>query len=222
MIYLSYGDIETAQKRVAESLALGPEEPFPLSAQALLLATTGRKDDGVAISRAALAMELEDRWGSHSVFLRLVRDDALESGNYNEALAWFRKYEPQLFASPPQLDANNLNKAPNLALLLRAAGATQEADALLKETIAAWDDLYTLGSANYPLGIAIVDALALLGQEEAAVSKLRELYEDGWRVSWQFNTLQNPNHEALRDNEDYLAILGDVEADLQKQVDAAL
>lgn len=222
VIYLSYGDLRMAQKRVAESLALGPKEPFPLSAQALLFATTGRKDEGVAISRAALAMELEDRWGSHFVFLRLVRDAALESGNYDEALAWFRKYEPQLFASPPQLDANNLNKAPNLALLLRAAGATQEADALLKETVAAWDDLYTLGSANYPLGIAIVDALALLGQEEAAVSKLRELYEDGWRVSWQFNTMQNPNHEALRDNEDYLAILSDVEADLQKQVDAAV
>jgi TolB-like protein/Flp pilus assembly protein TadD len=222
VIYLSYDDFEMARERVADSLALGPEEPYPLCAKALLLATSGEKDEAVAIARAALAKDLEDRWGSHYTFLRLVRDEALESGNYDEALAWYRKYEPGLFESPPQLDAENLRRAPGLALLLRAAGATQEADGLLHATVAAWEELYTLGSANYPLGIAIVDALALLDQEEAAVSKLRDLYNDGWRMLWRFDTTQNPDHDGLRDNADYQAILRDVETDLQRQVKESL
>ncbi len=216
-VYASYGDLETAQQRVDEGLAIGPDEPYPLSSQALLLAIKGEKKRSIAVARSALAKGLEDRWGSHAIFLRLVRDDAMDSGEYDEAITWYRKYEPELFASPPEITANNIRKAPDLALLLRQTGNEKQADILLHATIDTYDREYTLGSANFPLGIAIVDALALLGRDDEAIAKLRELFNDGWRMIWQFDTMLNRNHDSLRDNDAYKAILEDIRADLRAQ-----
>ena len=216
-VYASYGDLETAQQRVDEGLAIGPDEPYPLSSKALLLAIKGEKKRSIAVARSALAKGLEDRWGSHAIFLRLVRDDAMDSGEYDEAITWYRKYEPELFASPPDITANNIRKAPDLALLLRQTGSEKQADTLLHVTINTYNREYTLGSANFPLGIAIVDALALLGRDDEAIAKLRELFNDGWRTIWQFDTMLNRNHDSLRDNDAYKAILEDIRADLRAQ-----
>ena len=162
-------------------------------------------------------MDLEDRWGSHAIFLRLVRDDALRSGAYDEALAWYRKYEPALFASPPKIDANNMVKAPDLALLLRAAGMEEQATALLRATVEVYTAQYTLGSANYPLGIAVVDALALLGRDDEALARFRELVDDGWRMSWRFRTQLNRNLDSIRDNPAFQSITAEVAADIERQ-----
>ena len=143
-VYASYGDLETAQQRVDEALAIGPEEPYPLSSQALLLAIKGEKRRSIAVARSALAKGLEDRWGSQAIFLRLVRDDAMDSGEYDEAITWYRKYEPELFTSPLEITENNIRKAPDLALLLRETGSEKQADELLQATIDAYDREYTL------------------------------------------------------------------------------
>jgi len=76
-----------------------------------------------------------------------------------------------------------------------------------------------LGSANFPLGIAVVDALALSGQQNEAVLRLRGLVEDGWRVLWHFNTNLNPSHDSLRELPAYQAILKSIEDDLKRQVE---
>ena len=217
MLYGAYGDFDTAWRRVEEALALGPEEPYPLAAEALTLFETGELAKATAVSRTALAMDLEDRWGSHAIFLRLVRDDALRSGAYDEALTWYRKYEPALFASPPRIDANNMVKAPDLALLLRAAGLEEQATELLRATVEAYTAQYTLGSANYPLGIAVVDALVLLGRDDEAITRFRELVDDGWRMSWRFRTQLNRNLDSIRDNPDFQSIVGEVAADIERQ-----
>jgi TolB-like protein/Tfp pilus assembly protein PilF len=219
VIYASFGDYESARRHADLALEMGPAEPYPLSSKALLLAMTGDTEKAVATARGALARDLEDRWGSHFLFLRLVRNAALDAGEYDEALALFQKYEPGLFESPPQITAGNVRKAVDLASLLQQVGQDQQATALLHAAIAAYEQQYTLGSANYPLGIAVVDALALLGREEEAVTRLRELAEDGWRVLWHFNTNLNPSHDSLRELPGYQDVLTFIEEDLQRQVD---
>jgi TolB-like protein/tetratricopeptide (TPR) repeat protein len=219
VIYASFGDYESARRHADLALEMGPTEPYPLSSKALLLAMTGDTEKAVATARGALARDLEDRWGSHFLFLRLVRNAALDAGEYDEALALFQKYEPGLFESPPQITAGNVRKAVDLASLLQQVGQDQQATTLLDAAITAYEQQYTLGSANYPLGIAVVDALALLGREEEAVTRLRELAEDGWRVLWHFNTNLNPSHDSLRELPAYQDVLTFIEEDLQRQVD---
>ena len=62
-----------------------------------------------------------------------------------------------------------------------------------------------------------MDALSLLGNEDDAISVLQELVDDGWRMSWQWDTALNRNHDALRDSEQYQAIVSWIEADLAAQ-----
>ncbi len=88
---------------------------------------------------------------------------------------------------------------------------------MLETVVETFDDEYALGSANYPLGISKVEALALLGRRDQALSELRRLFEDGWRMSWQFYAQRTHHLDAVRDSDDFKSIVADIEADLRKQ-----
>jgi len=216
-IYVSAGDLEAAERRLLDALELGPEEPYPLSAQAYFLLHTGERDRAIDIARASLTKDLDDRWGSDMVFLRLVADDALTTGRYEEALAWFEKKVPELLGELPRVDSTNIQKAVDLGHLLLLSGSEGQARHLLETVVETFDAEYTLGSANYPLGISNVEALTLLGRHEEALSELRRLVDDGWRVSWQFHALLTHHLDAIRDRSEFKSIVADIEADLQRQ-----
>ncbi|MDH3982973.1 MAG: tetratricopeptide repeat protein [Gammaproteobacteria bacterium] len=216
-IYVSAGNMEMAERRLIDALELGPEEPYPLSAKAYFLLHTGERDKAIDIAKASLAMGLDDRWGSDMVFLRLVANDALATGRYEEALAWFEQKVPELVGELPQVNSTNILKAVDLGHLLLATGSEGRARHLLETVVATFDAEYTLGSANFPLGISKVEALALLGRHDEALSELRRLVDDGWRVNWQFHGLMTHHLDAIRDRTEFKSIMADIETDLQKQ-----
>ena len=88
---------------------------------------------------------------------------------------------------------------------------------LLETVVATFDAEYTLGSANFPLGISKVEALALMGRHDEALSELRRLVDDGWRMNWQFHGLLTHHLDAIRDRDEFKEIVADIEADLQRQ-----
>jgi tetratricopeptide (TPR) repeat protein len=209
--------MEMAERRLIDALELGPEEPYPLSAKAYFLIHAGERDKAVDIARASLTKGLDDRWGSDAVFLRLIADDALTTGRYEEALAWFEKKVPELLGELPKVDSTNIQKAVDLGHLLLVSGSEAQARHLLETVIVTFDAEYTLGSANYPLGISKVEALALLGRRDEASLELRRLVDDGWRLSWRFHGLLTHHLDAIRDRTEFKSIVADIEADLQRQ-----
>jgi TolB-like protein/Tfp pilus assembly protein PilF len=219
-VYLTLEQTEMAMKRLQEALALGPDEPYPLSAHAIYLYHTGDHDRALAIARSALTRQLEDRWGSESVFLQLLQIEAIESGVYEEALAWFRQRLPEVLGDEPDLNAGNILKAADFAHLLLLSGETRQARVLLNAIVRRYDEIYTRGAANYPLGIAKVEALALLGQREEAISALQELVDDGWRMIWRWNTEFNPNLASLQGDLRYQAIVNGIKSDIDAQLAA--
>ena len=216
-VYVSAGNMEIAERRLMNALELGPEEPYPLAASAYFLLHTGEREKAIDIARASLAKGLDDRWGSDMVFLRLVADDALTTGRYKEALAWFEKKVPELLGELPEVNSTNIQKAVDLGHLLLVSGSEARARHLLETVVDTFDADYTRGSANYPLGISNVEALALLGREDEALSELRRLVDDGWRLSWQFHTLLTHHLDAIRDSSEFRSIIADIEADLLRQ-----
>lgn len=220
LIYGSLGHLEQARAKVDEALALGPTEALPLAVNAYFLSVSGEREKAVAAARAALAMGVEDRWNSHMYLLRVMRDEALVSGNLDEALAWYRRLTPELFEAQPQVRADNIVKAADLGLLLQRAGQSEQAQAMLENVVSFYDDNYARGAANYPLGIAKVDALALLGRNDEALAALRQLIDDGWRLLWRWSTVFNPNHASLHGDPDYESMLVEIEQDLARQVEA--
>ena len=220
LIYMSIGDVDMARQRSDEALELGPEEPGPLSARAYLLTVTGEREAAVRLARTALAKQLDDRWRSEFIFLRVMRDEALESGDFAEAFAWYRQYAPELFTDPPTVDVNEVQKAVDLAHLLQRSGDTERAEVLLEAAIETYDQRYAKGAANYPLGVAKAEALALLDRPDQALAELRRNVDDGWRVMWRWDTQFNRNFDSLREHPEFQALVGKIEADLAAQVAA--
>jgi len=216
-VYVSAGNMEMAERRLIDALDLGPEEPYPLSAKAYFLLHNGEREKAIDTARASLTKGLDDRWGSDTVFLRLVADDALTTGRFEDALAWFGQKVPELVGELPQVNATNIQKAVDLGHLLLASGSEARARHLLETVVETFDAEYTLGSANYPLGISKVEALALLGRHDEALSELRRLVDDGWRVSWRFHGLLTHHLDAIRDRSEFKSIMADIEADLERQ-----
>jgi TolB-like protein/Tfp pilus assembly protein PilF len=218
IIYGSIGNMTMAQERLDEALTLGPREPYPLAVQAYLFTLQGDRDKAVSVARTALANKVEDRWRSHELLLRVLRDAALKSGEYDEAVAWYRQLIPTAFEDTPVIDSGNITKAAHAAHLLKVAGQDEQADRMLLEVIRKYDEIYTLGSANYPLGIANVDAYISLGREQEALTALRKLVDENWRMIWRWNTEVNPTHDSLRDNAEYQALIKEIKDDLAEQV----
>lgn len=216
-IFVSADDMPTAHDYLLAALELGPDEPYPLAAEAFYLAHTGERDTAVDVARAAMLKGLEDRWGSELVFLRLIADDALRSGRYEEALTWFRKQTPELMSDPAKVASGNIEKAVDLAHIMLQTGDAAGGQRLLEDVVRVYDAEYTLGAANYPLGISKVEALALLGRSDEALQALSKLVADGWRMRWRFDLLMTQHLASIRERPEFAAIVETIEADLQQQ-----
>jgi len=216
-IYASVGNLEMAARKVDEALELGPDQPYPLAAQVFYYRMSDQQDKALAVARGALAGQLDDRWGSDSTFLRTVRDEALRIGDYGEALAWYRQRVPELFDDPAQIDATNIEKAADLAHLLQAAGQQEEARRILEDVVLRYDEMYSIGAANWPLGSAKAQALALLGKPDEAVAELSRIIKDGWRMSWRFDTELNPSFDTIRDDPRFRSLIAEIESDIEQQ-----
>ena len=141
-IHVSLGAVETAERYIKEGLELGPNEPAVLAAWGSFQYFTGDREGAVATARSALVNKVDDRWWSHRHFLRFIRDAAIENGNYDESLAWYRQLTPELFEESPAIEVNNILKAVDLALLLQSIDQQEQADRLLRAAINFYDDLY--------------------------------------------------------------------------------
>ena len=218
IIYMSLGDIESARKAIDRSLEIGPNEPYPLAAEIIYLTIHGKHDTAVDIARTALVNELADRWGSERVFLRTMRDEALTTAKYDEAIGWYRRQQPDFFKDNPDFIAPVVQRATDLGALLLAAGQDEKGHAVLGAVIADYDDEYVRGASNWPMGIAKAEALALLGRHDEAITELQRVVDDGWRVLWQWDTTFNRNFDSLRDDHRFKEIVEFLENDVAEQV----
>jgi TolB-like protein/cytochrome c-type biogenesis protein CcmH/NrfG len=216
LIYSSLGNFEMALLRIQQANVVA-NQPYPLASKAHYLKVTGQSEDALVVARAYLANQTEDRWGSERTILHLLQDAAITSGNHEEALGWFRKLIPECLEPEPVVNAFNIQKATDLAHLLLLDGQTGQAENLLNLVIQEYDELYARGSANYPLGIAKVDALALLGRQSDAIAELQKLVDDGFRLMWRWSTELNLNHVSLHEDPDYIAIVDWLRADMAEQ-----
>lgn len=217
-IYLSLGDMAAGEKNLLESLERGPAEPYPLAVKVEFLTLTERRAEAVDVARSALLNELADRWGSERVLLRAIRDEALTTGNYDEALGWYRRLHPGFFEVDPLVTAPTVQRASDLGGLLLAAGQEEQGRRLLEAAIVDYELEYVRGAANWPMGIAKAEALAQLGQDDAALAELQRVFDDGWRMLWQLDTLHNPSFDGLHDDPRFEAFLGQIRDDMAEQV----
>ncbi len=218
IVYDSLGNKTLAQQRLDEALALNDKAPLPLAMQVYLSTVEGDHNAALKIARASLANQLEDRWRSHQFCLRAVRDEALRTGDYAEALAWYHQLLPETTTNIPNLSKFNAPKLADYVYLLKVSGDRVRAGALAEHLLEKLPALLGPGVNNFPMGIPDVDVLLALDRNIDATNALRDHVESGWRVAWRWATEANPAHDVLRKDQAYLAILKTIRADLRNQV----
>ena len=64
---------------------------------------------------------------------------------------------------------------------------------------------------------ARAEALAILGDDQAALAELRRIIDNGWRTYWRWETDLNPNFNGIRESEVFLALVNELETDMAIQ-----
>jgi tetratricopeptide (TPR) repeat protein len=213
------GAIEWADRYMDRALELGPEEPAVLKCYATVLARRGQHDAAHEIAQGALEAGLDDRWGSNQYFLRLVRDDAIRSGNFDDAQAWYLDRHPELYLDSPKITVDNVNAAADLAVLLQRAGEPGAANALIDVGLAWFRRTQPAGVHGNLVNIVDVELLALAGKKDAALDALRQAVDSGWRDNWKY-IFRNETLASLRDEPRFQAITSQLQDDMATQLDA--
>jgi TolB-like protein/Tfp pilus assembly protein PilF len=213
------GAIELSDRYMDEALQLGAEEPAVLKCNAQVLALRGKNEEALVVARRALEGGLDDRWFSNRVFLRLVRDDALKTGDFDNAREWYRNLHPALFLAMPEITVDNVNSAADLALLLQRSGDPDTADTLINAGLSWYRRTQPANAHGYVIDIVDVQFLALQGETAAALQTLQRAADRGWGFLWQWNT-SNENLSSIRDEPQFQAITAQLEKGMVAQLEA--
>jgi hypothetical protein len=173
----------------------------------------------VEIARSALKAGLDDRWQSNEIFLRLVRDDALRSGNFEDAKSWYLDRHPELFLDSPEITVGNVNAAADLALLLKRAGDPTAASAIIDAGLAWIQRTQPEGVYGYLINIAEVELLAVGTQKQAALDKLEQAVDSGWKSHWR-SAFSDETLASLRSEPRFQQITAQLEKDMATQLEA--
>lgn len=193
-------------------------QPLPMAMKARHHYLTGNFQMALQYANLALRLDLEDRWNSDSIFMRIKRDEALAYGDPDAGIAVFSERHPGLFESEPRITPDNILQATDLALLLQLAGRGEETRRLLNAVIQAYGKPgFTDGSMRAWLAPARAQALAILGDRKGALEELRRIIDGGWRVYWRWETDLNANFNAIRDDVEFRAMVSELEADMGRQ-----
>jgi tetratricopeptide (TPR) repeat protein len=214
-----FGASEWADAYLDRAIDLGAGEPTVLKSLARAYVQRGQADEALAVAREALAAKLDDRWYSKSVFLRLLRNEAFRTGNYDEALSAYRKHRPALFKNSPEIAVTNIYTAADLALLLRRSGQPDAADTLIDAAIDWYEQSQFNGIHGYLTTIGDVQLFALKGDGEKALETLRAAVDAGWVFNWRWH-MGNQNLDSIRDEPEFQKIVVGLEEKMATQLAA--
>ena len=193
-------------------------QPQPMAMQARHHYLTGNFETAVQYSNLALNLGLADRWGSDGIFMRIKRDEALANGDPESGIGVFRAHHADLFEAKPEITPTNILQAVDLALLLKMSGRPEEMQRLLTAVFEFYDQPWaTSGSVRALLVPAKAEALAILGDDQGALIELKRIIDNGWRLSWRWETDLNPNFNGIRETPEFQEMVRELEADMAEQ-----
>jgi len=214
----SLEDYEAAQEWSVWLDSRVTKQAQPMAMQARHHYLSGNFELAIQYCNLAIRLGLENRLNSDSIFMRIKRDEALADGDPLSGIETFTAQHPVLFQDKPEITADNMQQAVDLALLLKLAGRENETRHLLEAVISAYDQPYfPKGSQRAWLLPAKAEALAILGRDQAAIGELRRVIDQGWRVFWRWETELNSNFIGIRKSSVFQTMISELESDIARQ-----
>jgi TolB-like protein/Tfp pilus assembly protein PilF len=198
---------------------LGAGSPVELKCRIHVHFLRGELDDTLPIAHEGLDRNLDDRWFSKNMFLRILRDEALDTGSYDASIARYREHRAELFDTAPKISVGNIYAAADLALLLQRSGETERAALLADAGLAWYEKNQPAHVFDYVTNIVAVHLLAVKGEKNAALSMLREAVDSGWAYDW-FWHINNRDLDSIRDEPEFQKIVAELEAKMVEQLAA--
>jgi len=209
-IYLDLSD-EVAARNVAAGTPSSQR-----TAQLLLSLYDGnwRTAGEVAYSPAGQEYNLSESWGAAEA----VRDHALQSGDLRRGIEFLKK-RYGLAGDEPELEITNFRAAAYLAQLLRAAGETRRADALLQRLPGAIDASIPRFGTVFALRTRATVQL-LTGDIDGALATLRNSFAEGDLSQWWYTLERDRLWLPLRSDPRFEAIDSQVRARVAQEAAA--
>jgi len=219
--YIDFDDLPRARGLISWTEKNQTANPMTPAGMALLNIYAGEMKASGAYAQQALDTQqaldgrLQARWGSDVIQVRALLMWALDQHQASSALKTIELTYPELFERNPVLNADNVMQAVDAAHLLLHQNSDGHANTLLRSAIAIFEKPYATTEAWHAPGKA--QALALLGEKQAALDELRHQVDKGWRHLWRLNTELNPNFETLQDDPEFQAIIKALGEDMAGQ-----
>lgn len=213
------GDEALADEYISLANAISDSSPAALSYKMQILVRRGQQAKALEIALRALDADLDERWSSNTAFLRQVRDAAITSGDYTDALGWYARRLPDLHTNAPRISIDNIQPAADLALLFRYAGYPDKADLLIEAALAWHRDNQPEGVHGFLVNIVDAHLLALQGDADGAIARIDQAVESGWRFDWPTH-LSNLNLASLFDDPRFDALRSKLQTDMSRQLEA--
>ena len=211
-----FGAPDYADRYMARAMALDADAPVVVKCRTMIFQNRGRHDEALALATQMLDANIDDRWDSDRILLRVLRDAALDSGNLEAVLERYRQKAPALFSADPIVTDANVNKAADLALLLQAAGDTAAADRLVANALEWYQRSQAPGVYGYIHGLVKAELQAVAGDGDGAMATLQEAVDNGYRWQWQW-ALANRNFDRIRERPAFDLLLARLQADMAAQ-----
>ena len=216
LTFADFGAPDYADRYLARAMALDADAPVVIKCKTMILQNRGRDDEALALAEQMLDAGIDDRWESDRILLRTVRDAAFDSGDFESVLARYRQRSPSLVSADPVITDQNINKAADLALLLRTAGDTTAADRLVDKALEWYEQSQPAGVYGYIHGLVKAELQAVAGDGDGAMATLQEAVDNGYRWQWQW-ALANRNFDDIRERPEFRRLLEELSADMAAQ-----
>ena len=211
-IYIDLGDFDAGAYWIRKTADLAPERMNSKWGELYLQRNNGSRADTLRVVHAMLQMSPTNVWAR----MMLVEDD-IRAGRIDAALERSREALPNLMdGDDPIVDNTNYGIALDLAYVLIKAGRREHAEILLNRSLKVMASRPRLGYDGYK--IQDVEAHALLGDTERALSLLRTAVDAGWRYDWRSTLKNNVSLESLRGEPRFRAIIDELETETATQL----
>jgi len=211
--YLDVGELDAARQVLKESKERDPVGQIPL----YLYEREWQKAGEVALSRMG-SMTAFDRnmavWAV-SQYAHATRERARPRGYLEDVanIAWNAEGEPTINDSTHDMVAS-----VELAAILRATGDRTRAERLLRFVLSEQDRVSRdLERGEMWWGNTRPQALALLGETDAALAALQKSFDTGFYAGWWYRLVREHAYDELRGDPRFVALLDRMRAHAAEQ-----
>jgi TolB-like protein/Flp pilus assembly protein TadD len=204
---LDLGDLGAAENWANLAWERAPNKWMSCASRMLVARYRGEVEKELACLHVMIT---EDRRGF--LALRELRNLDLSVGRIEEAVARYRDLRPELFDYEySYVNKNNFRQAIDLSLVLIRQGQVEQANELLRLALEVTANRPRLSSGGF--GWSDVEALALLGRPEEALTAMRGAIDEGLRQGW-WSLRTRMNLQSLWNRPEFQAMIGELEEDM--------